>query len=109
MVHALALPLLLALLVPGALRAQSLESMNVANQLGTVLASEEFCGLSYDQAAIEKFIEEKVAADDMGFASNLQVMTEGQRYSLKDMSASSRTAHCAQIRRVAKSYEFIED
>ncbi|RIA47316.1 signal recognition particle [Dichotomicrobium thermohalophilum] len=89
--------------------AQDLESMNLANQLGTVLASEEACGLSYDQDAIAAFIEENVAADDMGFASTLRGMTKWQRSGLKSMSASERTAHCTQIRRVAVSYGFIKD
>lgn len=99
---------LLALIVTPA-AAQNLESMNIARELGTLLASEEMCGLRYDQDAIATFIEEKVADDDMSFASNLQMMTEGQAFGIKDMSASARTAHCTQIRRVAKSYGFIKE
>lgn len=89
--------------------AQGFKSMTLASNLGTVLASEEMCGLSYDQEAIAAFIEENVDPKDMGFASNLQMMTEGQAYNLRDMSASARTAHCTQIRRVAKSYGFIKE
>jgi hypothetical protein len=82
------------------------ESMRIATDLGSVLASEDMCGLTYDQAAIEAFIAEKVSADDMGFASTLHMMTEGTKFNMKDMSASAKTAHCAQIKRVAKSYGF---
>lgn len=89
--------------------AQSLESMDLASNLGTVLASEEFCGLSYEQDAIAAFIEQNVNASDMGFASILQLMTDGHAYSLKELSPSARTAHCTQIRRVAKSYGFISE
>ncbi len=88
--------------------AQDLESFRLASQLGTVLGSEKACGLSYDQAAIAAFIEAKVAADDMSFASNLRMMTEATAYNMKDMSTSARTAHCTQISRVAASYGFTE-
>lgn len=82
--------------------------MQLATNLGTVLASEEFCGLSYDQPAIESFIAEKVDADDLSFPSTLSMMTEGSEYQLKDLSKSSKTAHCAQISRLAKTYGFIQ-
>lgn len=87
--------------------AVDLESMKLANQLGDVLASEEACGLSYDQDAIAAFIEKKVAADDMGFTSTLNLMTQATTSQIEDMSASQKTAHCAQTKRVAKSYGFV--
>ena len=92
---------------PTSVFAQGLESMTMASELGSVLASEEACGLTFDQDAIAAFIENKVAADDMGFVSTLNMMTEGQKYRLEDMSASSKTAHCTQIKRVAISFGFI--
>lgn len=88
--------------------AQGLESMRLATELGTVLASEEPCGLTFDQSAIAAFIEGKVAADDMSFASRLNLMTKGQEVQIEEMSASSKTAHCTQIKRVAASYGFIQ-
>ncbi|WP_244560180.1 signal recognition particle [Bosea sp. TND4EK4] len=87
--------------------AQDLKSMTLANELGSVLASEELCDLSYNQSAIAAFIEKRVKADDLGFATNLRMMTAGQEFQLKGISASSKTAHCAQIRRVAKAYGFV--
>jgi hypothetical protein len=87
---------------------QSMKSMQLASDLGSVLAAEEACGLSYDQSAIGSFIEENVDADDMSFPSTLQMMTAGSKFELEDMSTSSLTAHCVQIRRVAKSFSFIE-
>lgn len=80
--------------------------MTLANELGSVLASEELCGLAYDQAAIAGFIEKRVRADDLAFASSLKMMTSGNEFQLRGMSPSSKTAHCTQIRRVAKSYGF---
>lgn len=82
--------------------------MTLANELGSVLASESLCGLSFDQGAISAFIEKRVAADDLSFASTLQMMTTGQEFQLKGMSTSSKTAHCTQIGRVAKSYGFLK-
>lgn len=80
----------------------------MATELGSVLASEEACGLTFDQAAVAAFIEEKVPADDMGFTSTLSMMTKGQQFQIEEMSASSKTAHCTQIARVAASYGFIQ-
>lgn len=92
----------------GGAEAAGLESMKLANELGDVLASEEACGLKYDQEAIEAFIEKKVAADDMGFTSSLNLMTQAATSEIEDMNASQKTAHCAQIKRVAKSYAFVQ-
>jgi DhnA family fructose-bisphosphate aldolase class Ia len=85
------------------------DSMNIAVHLGSVIGSEEFCELSYNHEAIEAYIEKHVDADDMGFPSMLNMMTDGQQYQHKDMSKSQAAAHCAQIRRVARSYEFIAE
>lgn len=95
----------LAIATPAA--ASDFRSMQLATELGNMLGSEEACGLSYDQAAIERFIEGKVAADDMSFPSTLNMMAEGARFNLEGMSASAKTAHCTQIRRAARSHGFI--
>lgn len=86
--------------------AQDFKSMQLANELGSVLASEELCELQFDQSGIAAFIEKRVKPDDLAFAGNLKAMTSGNGYQLKSMSASAKTAHCTQIRRVAKSYGF---
>lgn len=85
------------------------DSMTTAVSLGSVLASEEFCGLTYNQDAISTYIAKNVKDDDMQFPSTLQMMTEGQKFQLKEMSNSQVTAHCAQIKRLAKSYGFTTD
>ena len=84
-----------------------LDSMKLSVALGDVLASEKPCNLTYKQDAIAKFIDSKVPASDMDFTSSLDTQTQGRAFMLKEMSASSRTAHCRQIERVAKSYGFI--
>ena len=97
----------LVVFLAGAAKAQSMDSMEIANQLGSVLASEQFCGLSYNQDAISKFIDTKVAAKDMGFAPMLETMVAGAKFQQNGMSQSLKTAHCRQISRVAKAYGFI--
>lgn len=92
----------------GSASAQTIDSMQLANHLGSVLASEEKCGLTFNQAAIEAYVTSKVKADDMSFPSTLEMMTTGQKALLDEMSPSSLTAHCAQVRRVAKSNGFTE-
>lgn len=83
-------------------------TMQLANELGTVIASEEACGLTFDQAAIAAFIDERVPDDDMGFPSMLQTMIAGTEFQLRDMSESAKTAHCTQIRRVARRHGFVD-
>jgi len=90
-----------------ALAAPKRNSTQVALELGTVLAAEDFCGLSYDQEMIASYIEKNVAADDMGFPSTLQLLTAGKQSEHKNMSATAKAAHCTQIRRAAKANGFI--
>lgn len=98
----------LFLALPTIAWAQSMETMEIATNLGSVLASEQKCGLSYSQPAIEAYIEKNVPADDMDFPSTLSMMTQGSEFQMRDMSQSALTAHCSQIKRVAKSYGFTE-
>jgi hypothetical protein len=93
--------------VPPASAFSDLDRMKLADDLGQVLAAEEACGLAYDQDAITAWVEKNVPADDMSWPGTLSTMTAGASYALADMSASARTAHCAQIRRIARSYGFV--
>ncbi len=83
------------------------DSSDVALQLGTILAAEEICGLKYDHEMIAAYIDKAVAADDMSFASTLQLLTEGKKFQQKNMSEAAKAAHCTQIRRTAKANGFI--
>ena len=93
-----------AVLMPASAYAK--DSSDLALALGTVLGSEEFCGLDYDQAAIKAFITKRVSADDMDFPPLLKSMTTGTEVGNQTKSKSAKTAHCAQIARIAKSYGF---
>ncbi len=104
----LALAFFVTLALSTVVKAQQVDTWKLASQLGDLLASEEFCGLSYDQKAISAFVDSKVAADDMAFTSILRMMTEGSRMKQNAMSKSSRTAHCAQTKRTAKANSFIK-
>jgi hypothetical protein len=81
---------------------------NLDYQLATILGSEEACGLKYDQSAIESFINKNVDPKDMSFAGSLVNLTNGVKFQIQSMSESSLTAHCTQIRRVAKQYGFVK-
>jgi hypothetical protein len=105
--RALLVVVFFAIAVPAA-ALSDLQRMELSHNLGMTLASEELCGLHYDQDAIAAFIEKKVPADDMSFAGSLNIMTIGSGVQIKEMSPSSLTAHCAQMKRVAKSYGFIK-
>ena len=102
------LAFLIAVAPVTALAWTDLERSSAAQALGDVLASEEPCGLTYDQDAIGAHIDASVPADDAEFTSMLTMMTMGAAHQLDRMSASALTAHCRQIERVAKSYGFIQ-
>lgn len=94
---------------PALSQAGELQSYSLANDLGTVLASEQFCELTFKQDAISAFIEQRVEANDISFPSTLRTMIMGAQFSMPEMSASARTAHCTQIRRIAISYGFTQE
>ncbi|MCA1304836.1 signal recognition particle [Nitratireductor aquimarinus] len=85
-----------------------LQRMKMATQLGSLLGSEEACGLSFNHDAVARFIDTKVPEDDMEFTSMLSTMTGGTSYDLESMPKSQKVAHCRQIERVARSHGFIE-
>lgn len=74
--------------------------------LADVIASEQMCSLTYDQAAIDAFITKNVAADDMLFPATLKGAVRLSEAEQAGMTPSGVAAHCTQIRRVAKSYGF---
>ena len=84
------------------------EQYDAASQLGSVIAAEGFCDMAYNQSAISAYIESTVPADDMGFASLLDTTGDIAAYNQEGMAQSQKTAHCTQMRRVAKSFGFID-
>lgn len=85
----------------------ALASDDVALELGNMFASEEACGLEYDQDAIASFVAAAVDEGDMRFMSRLDLYRNGHAAALKSMSKSQKTAHCTQIKRAALKHKFI--
>jgi len=92
-----------ALPSPSAAQKGQMESMSLAQLLGDLLASETPCNLSYNQAAISAFINQRVRADDLQFNSLLTLMTNGSAFQIKSLTSSGKTAHCTQTVRVARA------
>lgn len=88
--------------------ADDLTMMMRASELATVIAAEEFCGLSYDQPAIQEWIARNVPPEDMGFSNMLTTSVMGAEFQQKNMSASAKTAHCASITQTARHYGFVK-
>jgi hypothetical protein len=85
-----------------------LKRIEVARELGNLLASEKACGLTYNHDAIESFIRERIPPTDLDFPGMLQDETRFVLLiELRDMSESSLIAHCYQIRQLAKQYNLI--
>lgn len=95
-------------LLVGIVWATAAAAQEPAEALGPVIASEDACGLSYDQAAIGAWIEANVAADDIEFTSQLSFQTQLASLQIEDMTSSNLTAHCAAITRVARHFGFVE-
>lgn len=91
-----------------AAHAQQMDAMEAAASLGSLLGAEQFCGLSYDQAAIGAWVEANVPPEAMDFPSLLSTMTEGGKYQQEGMTGSAKTAHCAGVARSAKHFGFIK-
>lgn len=99
---------MLALFAAAPVGAQGMRTMELANQLGTIIGSERACNLSYDLDAIDRYIDEHADPADMGFPGMLQMMTDGQEYSMRDIGESALRAHCRSVERTARHYGFIE-
>lgn len=92
--------------LPAAASAQ-MEAMKLASDLGSLIGSETFCGLSYNQAAIAAYIDAKAPKGDLGFAQNMSIMATGAEFMTQSMSPSAKTAHCAAITNSARHFGFI--
>jgi len=83
------------------------DSMNVAMQLGALLAGEDACHLTYDGDAIRAYIAKHVRPDDMEFGTMLDTMVGGQRIEIRNMGRSELIAFCTQTERAAKANGFM--
>ena len=86
----------------------SADSADVAQRLAYMLGSEEICGFHYRQVAVEKWIEDNVAPDDMDFLVQLDVFMDAVEYDSRSLGASELVARCAQVRRVGETNGFLK-
>lgn len=80
--------------------------MIAAVQLGQVLGAEEPCGMQYDAARVEAWIDANIAPDDIEFTAMLSGMTDGARMELEEKTGSQKAAVCRAARNTAVSYGF---
>jgi hypothetical protein len=102
----LRIAILAASLMVAATGAHAEDSTALQVQLSSLLAAEDACSMTYDQDAIQRFIEKHVAADDLDFAATLPVMTRGQQVQVEQMTDSGKHAFCIQQTRAAKALGF---
>ena len=84
------------------------QNVQVARDLGALLASETFCDLGFDHDAIDAYVDANVDHSDMGFASSLTSYIAISEFSHGDMSESAKRAHCRAIAATARAHGFIE-
>lgn len=85
-----------------------LKTFALAQKIAPVIASEKGCGLALDQSAIEAWIEQNVPSGAMEFTNELNMLIRSNSREVDAMGASQKTAHCAQVRRVAKTFGLIK-
>src|ERR1700730_7718137 len=76
---------------------EQMERENPILSLADVLASEQFCGLNYNTAAVQIFIDKLNTPDDPDFTSILQTLTRSARIDNEKMTPSDKTAQCTQV------------
>lgn len=103
----LAAALFAVMAVPAAAQDQ-MQTINAASQIGTVLGSEEPCGLSYNADAVAGWIDTMVAPDNLEFAPMLNTMTMGTAFQIEQMTDTARAAQCHTVERTAKHYGLID-
>ena len=86
---------------------ENVRIMSLASNLGTLIGSESFCGLTFDQSAISAWITSNVPADRMDFPESLQMTILGEAGFQADMTASAKTAHCTAVSQSARHLGFI--
>lgn len=84
------------------------DAVRVAIELGMMLGSQEGCGFSFDPAAVNRYIEANVPADAMGFPGDLAVHSRVNTRRVAAMSEDTLSAHCFQVKRVARANGFID-
>lgn len=93
--------LMVATLVAAPAAAQDFEAAETARNMGRLIGSEAYCGLTYDQAAIDAWVKKAMDPGDLKFTGHVEMGILGESYDQEDRSDSAKTAHCAAVRRSA--------
>lgn len=94
--------MVVVLLAAGAAQARS--DQMFAIEFGGLIASEEACGLAFEEAAIARAIDVNVPADDLSFLTYFEAGIGTAQRRIRDMSSAALVAHCAQVRRLAAHF-----
>jgi len=86
----------------------NMQNLEVAENLGSLLASEDLCGLNYNLDAIDAYVDSNVDHSDMGFAGDLTGFIAMSEMMLDSHSESARRAHCRAIEGTARQHGFID-
>ncbi|MEM6384352.1 MAG: hypothetical protein AAF739_16900 [Pseudomonadota bacterium] len=84
------------------------DQLNLASELGRMLAFEEFCGLHYRYNALVDFTQENVDPDNVDFNTVLQASFRARSREREEMTAAMLIIQCTQIEQTARSFGFIE-
>lgn len=76
--------------------------------LADVIAAEQYCALRFDGASIERLIAERVPADDFSFTTTLKSLVFVAERQQQDLSDAAGAAHCAQIARLADTFDLLQ-
>ena len=101
-------PLILAVALVMLASPSRADTTSFGNELGNLLASESVCGLKYRPEAIEALVRRRVGGDLVEFASTLSLLTSNAAFDLQSMSADAKAVHCAEVKKTARSYGFID-
>lgn len=99
---------LLAAFASSASAQSEVELYELAQGLGMVIGLEERCGLSYDQAAIDRFVDERVPPQDLGFLGLLSSMITVTEHGASDQSESELRVRCRAVENSARAFGFVE-
>lgn len=91
------------LAAPGPAAAMTdIEAITHAGALGSILAAEDPCRLTFDQEAISAYVKRTVPADRIDYASLLQTQILGQTSLLAGTTDSALAAQCAAAEQSAR-------
>ena len=81
---------------------------NLTNALAAILASDNYCQLTYSEDAIRDYIIKNVKPNDTEFLSDLHFSRQSEEYSHEKMSQSEKIVYCTHVRQMAEYLGFLK-